>query len=93
MENLPSQNKFKIAETATFQKSIKHSKKIYEKIQNIVYPQLKANPFFGPNIKKLHPPLAPMYRYRIGNHRLFYHIEKSQITVFIIDLKQRKEAY
>ncbi len=45
---------FKIAETKNFQKIKKQiDKKIYGKIVNIAYPQLKANPYFGTNIKKL----------------------------------------
>ena len=52
---------FKIAETKNFQK-IKQQidKKIYDKITNIVYPQLKLNPYFGTNIKKLNFALLTM---------------------------------
>ena len=45
---------FQIAESKTFQKvRNKMSSKLYAKIKNIVYPQLRSNPFFGINIKKL----------------------------------------
>jgi len=48
-------NKFKIAETDTFSSKVADSKysKIYKKISDYVYPQLRENPFFGTNIKKL----------------------------------------
>jgi len=48
-------NKFKIAETDTFSSKISDTKfsKIYKKIMDYVYPQLRDNPFFGTNIKKL----------------------------------------
>ncbi|MFA5519187.1 MAG: hypothetical protein WDA74_08040 [Spirochaetota bacterium] len=49
---------FKIFETNQFindlddiEKNLK--KKIYDKIQNYTYPQIKMNPFYGKNIKKL----------------------------------------
>jgi hypothetical protein len=39
---------FKIAETKTFEKVKKHIDiKLYTKIKNIVYPQLRLNPFYG----------------------------------------------
>ena len=47
--------KYKIAETETFEKkinSIKY-KSLYQKITDYVYPILRENPYFGPNIKKL----------------------------------------
>ncbi len=88
-------NDFKIAETESFQKNLKktNSTKIYSKIKNIVYPQLKKNPYFGPNIKKLKGEFEGLYRFRIGDYRLFYSIDNEKIIVFILALKQRKDAY
>lgn len=85
---------FEIAETKTFQK-IKPSidQKLYNKIKNYVYPQLRKNPFTGINIKKLKGNLSGYYRYRVGNYRLIYAIENKQVLVLISDLKQRKNAY
>ena len=85
---------FVIAETKTFEKIKKKvDAKLYSKIKNIVYPQLRKNPFFGSNIKKLKGNLEGYYRYRIGNYRLFYIIENEQVMIFIIDLKHRQQAY
>jgi mRNA interferase RelE/StbE len=52
---MPLLAKYKIAETDDFQKEIKNDKfrNLYRKITDFVYPQLRSNPFFGPNIKKL----------------------------------------
>ena len=88
-------NDFKIAETESFQKNLKktNSAKIYSKIKTIVYPQLKKNPYFGPNIKKLKGEFEGLYRFRIGDYRLFYSIDNDKIIVFILALKQRKDAY
>ncbi len=86
---------FKIAETETFQNSIEKLKykKLYNKIFTYIYPQLRINPFFGPNIKKLKGQLEGLYRYRIGDYRLFYKIDAKGMLVFILDIYDRKSAY
>ena len=85
---------FQIAETRTFEKlKNKMDSKLYIKIRDIVYPQLRSNPFYGSNIKKLKGEFEGYYRYRIGNYRLFYLIDNEQVLVVIIDLKHRQNAY
>jgi mRNA interferase RelE/StbE len=87
---------FKIAETNTFEKTLSKDRslaKVYKKVTDYVYPILRKNPFFGPNIKRLKGDLSDYYRYRIGNYRLFYKIDQEQIIVFIIDIAPRKSAY
>ena len=88
-------NRFEIAETETFQRSIskKEFVKIYNKIKTYVYPQLRINPFFGKNIKKLKGEFKDVYRYRIGEYRLFYQVDEKQILIFIMDIAKRKDAY
>ena len=85
---------FKIAETKNFQK-IKQQidQKLYDKIVNIVYPQLKSNPYFGTNIKKLKGKFEGYYRYRIGNYRLFYLIEDEKVLIVVTDFRHRQNAY
>jgi len=87
--------KFKIAETAHFRKQLDNLnlRKFYPKIENIVYPQLRTNPFFGPNIKKLKGGFEGYYRFRIGNYRLFYTVDKEKVIVFILEIANRKDAY
>lgn len=87
-------SEFQIAETKGFTKrkgSI--APELYEKIRDVVYPQLRKNPYFGPNIKKLKGKLAPYYRFRIGDYRLFYLIEADKVLVAVVDLKHRQSAY
>ena len=87
---------FKIAETKNFQKIKKQiDKKLYDKIVQIVYPQLKSNPYFGINIKKLKGRFERYYRYRIGNYRLFYLIEDKKIFMlhYLIDFRDRQSLY
>ena len=88
-------NRFEIAETEIFQRSIskKEISKIYNKIKTYVYPQLRINPFFGKNIKKLKDEFKDVYRYRIGEYRLFYQVAEKQILIFSMDIVKGKDAY
>ena len=67
--------------------------KLKNKINSYIYPQLRKNPFFGPNIKKLTGDYENVYRYRTGDIRLFYIIEKDKILVIMLDFELRKDAY
>jgi mRNA interferase RelE/StbE len=86
---------FRIAETDTFRKEISRPqfRRIYEKIKNYVYPQLRENPFFGRNIKRLKGDWSDTFRYRIGDYRLFYTISAVEILVLILAIDHRKDAY
>ena len=86
---------YKIAETETFDKKIKTQKfrSLYKKITDYVYPILRLNPYFGPNIKKLKGEFNDIYRYRIGDYRLFYNVSDETVIVFILDIESRKDAY
>ncbi|MFC1617157.1 type II toxin-antitoxin system RelE/ParE family toxin [Candidatus Margulisiibacteriota bacterium] len=88
-------NKFQIAETKLFSKKI-HSMKfchLYLKLTTYIYPQLKTNPFFGINIKKLKGSYNDYYRYRIADYRVFYKIDTQNVIVFLVDVDHRKNAY
>ncbi|MDQ1298682.1 MAG: mRNA interferase RelE/StbE [Campylobacterota bacterium] len=87
-------SEFSIAETKSFEKvKVAIDKKLYTKITNIVYPQLKQNPYYGTNIKKLKGEFEGYYRYRLGDYRLFYLIDDGKVIVVVIDLRHRKNAY
>ena len=87
--------KYRIAETETFEKKIKSTKYkfLYKKIKEYVYPILRKNPYFGSNIKKLKGNYKDLYRFRIGDYRLFYKISENTVIVFIVDIETRKDAY
>ena len=88
-------NKFKIAETENYSKKI-NSKKynhLYQRISKDVYPILRSNPFFGGNIKKLKGEYKDIYRFRIGDYRLFYKVEEQQSIIFVVDIESRQDAY
>ncbi len=90
---------YQIAETANFERAFKKSVSQYEyriireRLAKHVYPQLRQEPHFGPNIKKLRDVDPPTYRYRIGHFRLFYVIDEPAHIVIIAAVRQRKEAY
>ena len=88
-------NKFKIAETNSFQKdkNKKEHKKIKEKLEQKIYLQIKKNPFFGKNIKKLKGEFEGVYRYKIGNYRILYTINKEKIIIFMLRILHRKDSY
>lgn len=93
--SIPLLNEYKVAETSSFIKKIqrKEYRKMHEKIKLLIYPQLRANPYFGPQIKKLKGELKNIYRYRIVEYRLFYIIDEKRKMVFILEFHHRKDAY
>lgn len=88
-------SKFKIAETQHFAEKMSKEpfRSISAKIREYIYPQLRTNPFWGTNIKKLKGEFEEVYRYRTGNFRLFYVIEKGTVVVMMIDIEPRKDSY
>ena len=89
---------YRIFETDEFQKQLKRvtprqRKAIENKLSAYVYPQLKVAPWYGPNIKKLRGFDPETWRYRIGNHRVFYCVDEEDRIVFILTIDDRKDAY
>jgi len=90
--------KFGIFETNQFPKDLEQDfsgqqERIKIKLVNYVYPQLKQNPYFGKNIKKLVNYNPDTWRYRIGNYRYFYEIDDKNKIVFTISADNRQNAY
>lgn len=88
----------RIFETDEFLKQIRklssqNSAFLQKKLKDYVYPQLKKQPFWGRNIKKLQGYSSPIWRYRIGKFRLFYVIDKEQRIISILTVDLRKDAY
>lgn len=89
---------FKIFETNQFLKDLEQDfkgqkERIKQKLITYVYPQLRQNPYFGKNIKKLRAYTPDTWRYRIGDYRFFYAINDSTKTVFMIVADNRSSAY
>ena len=91
-------NNYKIFETNEFLKRIERISNrektfIEKKLLQYIYPQLKEEPHYGNNIKKLVYYKPETWRYRIGKYRLFYLIDENAKTIFILSIDLRKDAY
>jgi mRNA interferase RelE/StbE len=80
---------FRIFETDQFQKDLRNifgagEEKIVGKLKRYVYPQLRQQPSFGKNIKKLRGYTPETRRYRVRDYRFFYEIDDKQKIVFMI---------
>ncbi len=89
---------FKIFETNKFQQTLQEDfsgqqERIKRKFAGYVYPQLKQNPYFGKNIKKLINYKPETWRYRIGRYRFFYIIHDTRKIIIMLTVDNRKDAY
>ena len=90
--------KFKIFETNQFINDLEgnfsgQQTRIIRKLHHYVYPQLKENPYFGKNIKKLINYLPETWRYRIEDYRFFYEIDDKEIIIYMTTADNRQNAY
>jgi mRNA interferase RelE/StbE len=88
----------RIFETEQFQSDLRTNlgpqrEKVIARLRDDVYPQLRTQPFFGRNIKKLKGYKPETWRYRIGGFRFFYEIDDSRKIVFIIAADTRQKSY
>lgn len=91
-------SEFRIFQTNEFRKRLDQlqpadARLLRKKLEAYVYPQLRGEPFFGTNIKKLRGYTPDTWRYRIGKFRLFYSVDPQERVVFLLTIDLRKEAY
>ena len=89
---------FRVFETEEFAKQFKKLPPrdagfLRRKLDSYVYPQIKKEPFWGNNIKKLQGYSPDTWRYRIGNFRLFYVVDADEQVIFILTVDRRKDVY
>ena len=89
---------FRIFETAQFQQDLTQDfsgqqARIQRKLAAYVYPQLRANPYAGKNVKKLRDAVPDTWRYRIGDYRFFYTVDERQRLVCMLTADHRGHAY
>lgn len=70
-----------------------HGKRIKKKLLDYIYPQLKQNPYFGKNIRKLRDYKPETWRYRAGKYRFFYEIDDKSRIIYMIAAEARKDSY
>ena len=90
--------RFRIFETDQFLEDLTgdfgtHGERIRKKLSEYVYPQVRNDPYFGKNIKKLKNYKPPTWRYRIGPYRFFYEIDETEHIVYMIVAESRKDSY
>jgi mRNA interferase RelE/StbE len=89
---------YRIFETEEFIKRVrklesKDASFIQKKANSYVYPQLRKEPHFGNNIKKLREYEPATWRYRIGKFRIFYAVDENEGIIYILTIDYRKDAY
>jgi mRNA interferase RelE/StbE len=96
--NEASLSEFRIFETEEFTKRLKklssrEASFLTRKLRSFVYPQLKAEPFWGNNIKKLQGYSPETWRYRIGKFRVFYIVAQEEQIIYVLTVDYRRDAY
>ena len=89
---------YRIFETQRFQKDLKAiarggERRVLEKLRETVYAQLRIQPRFGPQIKRLKGYAPETWRYRIGIWRFFYEVDDEEKIVFMTAASHRGSAY
>lgn len=91
-------SEFRIFETAQFQDDLERitaarREKIELRLRALVYPQLRDQPYFGTNIKKLKGFKPETWRYRIGPYRFFFQVDDKEKIVFMVAAETRQQSY
>jgi len=89
---------YRIFETEQFQADLEanldaRKDKLIAKLRTFLYPQLRLQPHFGKNIRKLRDFDPETWRYRIGDYLFFYAIDDDQRIVSMIAADLRPKAY
>jgi mRNA interferase RelE/StbE len=89
---------YRIFETEQFQKDLERNlgprqESLMRKLREYVYPRLKAQPYFGKNIRKRRGYKPEAWRYRIRSHRFFYEVDEKNKIVFMIASETRQRGY
>ena len=89
---------YRVFETDEFAKTLKKLTNtnisfIQKKLNSYVYPQIRNEPCFGKNIKKLRDYIPDTWRYCLGKFRLFYTVDHEERIIYILTIDFRKDAY
>ena len=91
-------SEYRIFDTQQFQDDFQRDlgqrhERLAKKLREFVYPQLREQPYFGKNIKKLRGYEPETWRYRIGPFRFFYEVDEKKRIVFTIAAQTRQRSY
>jgi mRNA interferase RelE/StbE len=67
--------------------------KVLAKKLSRCFESLEKNPRAGNNVKALKGRFAGAFRYRIGDCRVIYTIDDGLVTVFVVTIASRGDAY
>jgi mRNA interferase RelE/StbE len=89
---------YRIFETKGFQRDVEalpasSRESLRRKLEGYVLPQLREEPHFGSNIRKLRRYEPETWRYRVGRCRIFCAILEKERIVALLTVDDRKEAY
>ena len=89
---------YRIFETAEFQAALSRldsgqQRFVGTKLKKSIYLQLRVQPHFGVNIRKLRDYRPETWRYRVGQFRVFYGIDEQEHIVNIFTIDNRKDVY
>ena len=65
----------------------------YKKTKSKIYPQIRSNPYYGKNIKKLKAYRPETWRYKLGDLRIFYEIGDNEKIISILAIDFRGNIY
>ncbi len=91
-------NRYEIFGTDEFIKNLRkvnprQRDNIQRKLHDYICLQLREEPYFGHNIKKLVGYKPETWRYRIGKFRIFYLVSEEEKMNYMLTIEQRKQAY
>ena len=91
-------SEYQIFETDEFTRKIgklsdSDARTVRSKLESYAYPQLREQPFWGANVRKLRGFRTDVRRYRIGRFRVFYTVNEIERVVSILTVEARKDAY
>lgn len=97
-QDVDALSEFRIFETDEFLKKLdklpaEASRFVRKKLMEYVYPQLREEPFFGPNTKKLRGYEPSTWRYRIGRFRVFFMVDQDERIIYMLSVDDRRDAY
>lgn len=65
-------------------------KKVQKRALEIVENYLAEDPFIG---KPLTGKFKGFWKFRMGDYRIIYALEKAKVTIFVLRIRHRKEVY
>ena len=91
-------SEFRVYETGQFRDDLERiaparRDKIASKLRAVVYPRLRDQPYFGPNIRKLKGFSPETWRYRIDPYRFFYVVDDRDRSVWMVAADTRQGSY